>query len=565
MANLNRRLAAGDFAVISGALRSAAAEMSEALMRAAHSSIVRESRDFCTSVLDAAGDTVAQAEGTPIQMNSLSAAMDWIDSKYGLNTIKPGEAYLLNNAYENGQHLNDIILILPVFDADGSLIAFAGNIAHHLEVGGGVAGSNAAATEIYQEGLILPSMRIDFEKDLYGGPVEQIIEANVRCPDIVLGDLRAQMSSVLRGRERLLALLQRYGKPTLTAAMAELQDYSERMMRHVIKQIPDGTYQGRDVLDGQFAGDPLVHMHARVTVTGDEVEVDLSGCADQVRWPINVPIASTQSGTLTLFATLLGKDAVTNAGTYRPIRIITRKGSIVDPIHPAPVRGRMTGVYRMATAIKRALGDANPKMVAAAGCDSTLSVTLAHRQDGQYNMFTEILGGGNGGALRCDGAEAVPQILSNTGNAPVEAIERAHPFVRVREYSLIRDSGGAGEYRGGLGIRKKFEILTDDVLLTTNGDRHQSNPWGLGGGHPGSRTAYIIHRQGQPNAVDAAGMHELRRGDVFEMAISGGGGWGSANNRDPSLVHEDIRNGRVSERAASEAYPHAFEPDAAAD
>ena len=559
------RLSPGDFAVISGAMRSAAGEMGEALMRAAHSTIVRESRDFCTSVLDANGDTVAQAEGTPIQMNSLSSALDWISDKYGLETVKPGDAFLLNNAYENGQHLNDIILILPIFDADDLLIAFAGTIAHHLEVGGAMAGSNADATEIYQEGLILPSMRIDFEKDLYGGPIEQIITANVRCPDVVLGDLRAQMSSVLRGKARLLEILERYGREKFITGMAELQDYSERRMRAVIERIPDGVYAGDDMLDGQRAGDPLVPMRAKITVRDDEVEVDLSECADQVVWPINIPLASSQSGTLTLFATLLGPEAITNAGTYRPIKIITRKGSIVDPIHPAPVRGRMTGVYRMATALKRALGVAVPDQTAAAGCDGTFSVTIAYKDGGQYNMFTEILAGGNGGAKGCDGAEAIPQILSNTGNAPVEAIERGHPFVRIREYSLIANSGGAGEFRGGLGIRKRFEILADEVLLSTNGDRHQSDPWGLAGGEPGSRTAYIIHRDGQEIQIDAASNQKLYKGDIFEMVISGGGGWGDPTSREPALIQQDIRNGRITIDAARKSYPHAFEPGVAAE
>ncbi|MGY8959487.1 MAG: hydantoinase B/oxoprolinase family protein, partial [Alphaproteobacteria bacterium] len=385
-----------------------------------------------------------------------------------------------------------------------------------------------------------------------------IITANVRCPDVVLGDLRAQMSSVLRGKARLLEILERYGREKFVAGMAELQDYSERRMRAVIERIPDGVYFGDDTLDGQRAGDPLVPMRAKIMVYGDEVEVDLSECADQVVWPINIPLASSQSGTLTLFATLLGPEAITNAGTYRPIKIITRKGSIVDPIHPAPVRGRMTGVYRMATALKRALGVAVPDQTAAAGCDGTFSVTIAYKDGGQYNMFTEILAGGNGGAKGCDGAEAIPQILSNTGNAPVEAIERGHPFVRIREYSLITDSGGAGEFRGGLGIRKRFEILANEVLLSTNGDRHQSDPWGLAGGEPGSRTAYIIHRDGQEIRIDAASNQKLYKGDVFEMVISGGGGWGDPAAREPAFVQQDIRNGRVTIEAARKSYPHAF-------
>jgi N-methylhydantoinase B len=307
-------------------------------------------------------------------------------------------------------------------------------------------------------------------------------------------------------------------------------------------------------------------MRARITITDSEVEVDLSECADQVRWPFNVPFASTQSGTLTLFVTFLGWHAITNAGTYRPFRIVTRKGSIVDPLHPAPVRGCMTGVYRMATAIKRALGDATPERTAAAGCDSTLTVTRSRRGLKGYEMFTEILAGGNSGACGYDGAEAIPQILSNTGNAQVEAIERSHEFVRVLEYALIADSAGAGEFRGGVGVRKCFEVLADDVLLSTNGDRHQSSPWGLDGGGEGSRTAYRIHRRegGAVEVIDASGLHTMNHGDVFEMIIPGGGGWGVSSARDPARVLTDVRNVRVSEAAARETSPHAFAALAAA-
>ncbi len=542
-----------DFAIIGGALRAIAAEMGEVMMLSAHSTIVRESKDCGTCVMDQDGETVAQAEMMPVHMNSLAAALGHIREKFDLSTVRPGEAFLLNNAYEQGQHLNDIILLLPVF-LDGRRVAMVGSIAHHLEVGGAVAGSNANATEIYQEGLILPAMRIDLERDLYGGPVEQIIAANVRCPQVVLGDLRAQVSAVLRGQERMLELFARYGAELVGGAMAALQDYSERLMREAIGRITDGRYEAEDLIDGFTRADPPIPVLAAVEISGADATVDLSASADQVHWPINAPLASTHAAVLTVFAALLGPEAVTNAGTYRPIRIVTRKGSILDPIHPAPVRGRMTSIYRAATAVKRALGEAAPGLVAAAGSDSTCVLTLSHREGQGYRMFTEIPAGGNGAGPDGDGEEAIAQLLSNTANAPIEAIERENPFVRVLEYALVPDSGGAGEHRGGLGIRKSYQVLDDGVLLGTNGDRHASAPWALAGGRPGGRTAYTVIRDGKREAIPAATTRPLAKGSIFEMEVSGGGGWGDPRARGRDAVRRDLSTGRIGERAAADIY-----------
>lgn len=544
---------AADFAVIGGALRSIAAEMGEVLMLAAYSTIVRESKDCGTCIMDSNGNVVAQAEMMPVHLNSMAAAMDHIRNKYDLSDLQEGEAFLLNNPYENGQHLNDFVLLLPVF-RDGQVVAMAGNISHHLEVGGAVASSNANATEVYQEGLILPAMRINLERDLYGGPVEQIVEANVRCPDVVLGDLRAQVSAVLRGRERLLSLFERYGTTLISECMAELQDYSERLMRSVIAQLPDGEYTGDDFIDGFTRDDPLIPVHAKVTIRETEAHIDMSHSADQVNWPVNAPVASTHAAVLTVFAAMLGPDAITNAGTYRPISIETRKGSILDPIHPAPVRGRMTSIHRVATSVKRALGDAAPEMMSAAGSDSTCALTLSHREGHGYRMFTDIPAGGNGAGPDNDGEEAIAQLLSNTANTPVEAIERDNPFVRITEYSLIPDSGGAGRHRGGLGIRKRYQVLEDGVLMGSNGDRHMSEPWALAGGQPGSRTAYTIIRDGERISVVAAATRPLQKGDIFEIAISGGGGWGDPATRSDAAVRRDLETGRISPAAAERDY-----------
>lgn len=542
-----------DFNVLTNAFRSIAAEMGDIMLRSAHSSIVREAKDCSTCLTDAGGRTVAQSEMIPVHMNSLAAAFDYARRKYDITTLTPEEAIITNNPYENGQHLNDIILLLPVFH-EGELCAFTGSICHHLEVGGAVAGSNVNATEIYHEGIVLPTMRINVERDLYDGPVEQILAANVRLPDIVIGDFHAQLSSVLRGRTLMQELIARHGLPLVREAMRELQSYSERMMRETIAALPDGEYYGEDVIDGLQPGDPPVTVRARVRIEGDRATVDLSETDDQVTWPINAPIASTESAVLTVFGLLLGPDVPTNDGTYRPISVVARRGSLLNPVHPQSLRARMTAIYRVVTAVKRALGGAVPEKVAAAGNDCANIITFSQRGPRGYQMFTESVSGGYGAGSRSDGADVVAQSLSNTANTPVESIEMDHDFIRLRSYELIPDSGGAGRHRGGLGIRRVYEITGDNVLFSRNGDRQDSAPWGLDGGQEARRSATTIRRGNETIPVAAAANIMVRRGDVIVVETSGGGGFGNAADRDRALVRRDLEDGRVTREAALATY-----------
>jgi N-methylhydantoinase B len=542
-----------DFNVITGAFKSVAAEMGDIMLRAAYSSIVREAKDCSTCVMDAEARTVAQAEMIPIHMNSFAAAIPYVKEKYDIRAVKPTEAFVTNNPYENGQHLNDIIFILPVFFEE-KLVAFTGSVCHHLELGGAVAGSNANATDLYQEGIIIPTMKIDVERDLGDGPVEQFLRANVRLPDIIIGDFHAQISAVLRGRQLLQELFARYGAELVHACMAEMQDYSERMLRAAIESLPDGEYFGEDRLDGQTLEGPQPMLRARVEIKGDEAFVDMGASDDQVSWPVNAPVASTHSAVLTVFGLLAGRNVPTNDGTYRPIRIATRKGSILDPIHPAPVRGRMSSAYRAATAVKRALASAAPERFSAAGNDTTNAITMSRKRTGGYEMFAEILMGGNGAGPENDGAEVIAQMLSNTGNTPVEAIEMDHEFVRIAEYALVPDSGGAGTRRGGLGFRRVYDILADGILISTNGDRHNTPAWALAGGQEGNLSSYALVRDGVETRVPAASNIETRKGDRFIVEISGGGGYGDPKARNRAMVLDDLRCGRISAQAAAEFY-----------
>ncbi|MDH3701660.1 MAG: hydantoinase B/oxoprolinase family protein [Alphaproteobacteria bacterium] len=550
------RIDPADFNVLSGAFKSIAEEMGDIMLRAAYSSIVREAKDCSTCVMDADARTVAQAEAIPVHMNSLAAAVPAIRKKYDLAAVRPTDAFVTNNPYENGQHLNDIIFLLPVFHEE-TLVAFTGSICHHLEVGGAVAGSNADATEIFQEGIILPTMRIDIERDLGDGPVEQIIAANVRLPEIVIGDFHAQISAVLRGRTLMQELFDRYGRDLIGRCMAELQDYSERMLRASIAALPDGEFYGEDRLDGRTLDSPQPAIRARVVIEGDHALVDMSESDDQISWPVNNPVASTHSAVMTVFGQLAGTGVPTNDGIYRPIDIITRKGSVLDPHHPAPVRGRMSAAYRTASAVKRALAEAAPELFSAAGADTTNTITMSQRGGGNgggYQMFAEIIMGGNGAGPDNDGAEVVAQMLSNTGNTPVEAIEMDNDFIRIEEYALIPDSGGPGRRRGGLGVRREYAILKDGVLISTNSDRHNTAPWGLAEGRDGNLACFTLIRDGKETRVPGASNIECKQGDRFRIQIPGGGGYGDPATRDPAAVLDDVRCGRISKRAAQDEY-----------
>ncbi len=541
-----------DFNVLSGCFKSIAEEMSDIMLRSAYSSIVREAKDCSTCLMDSDARTVAQAEAIAVHMNSLAAAVPYFRERYDIAKTRPDEMYITNNPYQNGQHLNDIILLMPVF-VDDELVAFTGSICHHLELGGAVAGSNANATEVFQEGMILPSMKIN-EADLYDGPVESILRANCRLPDIVLGDFHAQLSAVMRGRTLMQDLVRRHGRALIRDCMRELQDYSERMLRQTILGLPDGEYYGEDTLDGRTLDGPQPVVRAKVVIKGDAAFIDLTESDDQVSWPVNCPVASAHSAVMTVFGQIAGSGVPTNDGTYRPISIKTRRGSILDPRHPAPVRGRMASAYRTASAVKRALGAVIPERLSAAGSDCTNIITMSRPNGDGYEMFADSVSGGYGAGPGNDGADVIAQMLSNTANTPVEALEMDHGFLRIERYEMIRDSGGAGRFRGGMGVRRVYEVIQDGVLLSTNGDRIMTGPWALAGGREGSLAMFGLIRDGVLTRLPAAANIAVARGDRVVIEISGGGGYGDPKSRARDAVRRDLREDRISAGAARDIY-----------
>ncbi|MFX0198214.1 MAG: hydantoinase B/oxoprolinase family protein [Candidatus Hodarchaeota archaeon] len=543
---------ATSFNIISHAFLSITQEMGINLLKVAYSSIVREAKDTSVCLLDREGRVVAQAAYIPIHMNSLSSSFEYFASNFSLSDVRPGEAFITNDPYSMGQHLNDIILFLPIFYKD-NVIGFSGNISHHLDIGGGAPGPFAGATEIYQEGIRFPPVKINVEKDLNGGLIEKILAANVRSHK-VLGDFHAQIAAVRTGEKRLIELAEKYGVDLVLACMDEIQNYSEKIVRNEISKVPDGEYEGEDYIDAGNRGDKPVRVHVIVRISGSNVTVDLSKTDDQVGRPSNSPLASTQSAVYTFFIDLFGRDVPANDGCYRPVHIIARKGSLLDPIFPAPLRARMEACYRVFTALKRAFSKALPQRVVASGLDSCNSVGFGYRTEDKYEIYLEIIEGGNGAGCNNDGASGISQLLVNIANIPIELLENNHDFVRVLSYELIQDSGGAGKYRGGLGIRKSYEILSDDVLLLTNGGRFKYRPWGICGGKSGDKTSYTIIRNGKRIKLPGLNTLTLKKGDVFVAETAGGGGYGNPKERDRKLVDRDLLEENISLENAKEVY-----------
>jgi N-methylhydantoinase B len=544
------------FAVVSQGLASIAQEMGEKLVRSAFSTIIREARDCSTSLLDREGRVVAQAQFCPIHMNSFTAVFDAFSRRHDLSTIRPGEALLTNDPYSGGQHLNDFVLFIPIFSGD-ELIAFSASIGHHIDVGGGAAGPNAGATDIYSEGLRMPLLRFDLDRDLGDGLLEQMIRANVRPPDLVLGDVYAQIAANKVGETRLLELIARHGAETVQAVAAEVQNYSERLARRAIAAIPDGIYTAEDwVDDNGYTEDPL-RVAVTITVSGDAMHLDFAGSSPQTRGIINSPVTSTLSSAYGAIALLLGGGTIpVNDGLYRPVEIDVPLGSFLNPNRPLPVRARNNPCSRVYNAIMLAMAPVLPDKVLTSGHDTTNAVGMGHMGADGYRVYMEVVGGGWGACAEADGDDVVDCPLANCSNIPVESLETEYPFMQIEEYGLNRGSAGAGKHRGGLGVRRIYRILDDNVTFNCYSDRFRIRPWGLFGGHPGSHTRFLVDRASDLIPIPSKANTPLQKGDRLIIETAGGGGYGPPEERDSCAVAEDVANGYLMPDEARAVYGH---------
>ena len=548
-----------DYAVISQSLQAIAREMGVKLIRSSYSTIVREAQDASAALLDREGNVVAQAELVPLQLCSMSDIFRACARVFPPDTLKEGDFYINSDPYSGGQHLPDVFIYSPIF-FDGALIGFAGTVAHHIDLGGGNPGMTPDAVDVHAEGIIFPPSVYNFDRDWSGGPLERFVAANIRVPHQTIGDFYAQFAANAVGVERVRQLARKYGADRLDAAMRELMDYSERRFRAAITDLPDGVYEGEDALDDDGIDDTPLTIKARVEVTGDRISVDYSGTCDQVSCYLNCPWASTVSATLCVAKSVLtDPDIPFNEGMKRPVEITAPTGTIVNPNYPVPVRARTLVAYRCFNAIMKAFARAVPERVVAGGNDTSHSLCFSKLQDGRYKVYHEIYGGGFGAAADHDGCDGIDSILSNCTNAPIETIDADFEHVRILEYGLLTDTGGAGRQRGGVGLYRKFEILQDDVNFASYSDRMRLEPYALDGGREGTLARIELERDGEIIPVSSKQMQVLKKGDVIALYSCGGGGYGDPRDRAPDAVAEDLRNGLISPDAAQRIYGVAAE------
>lgn len=532
-----------DQAVITRALLAGAHEMGAKLIRSAHSPIVREAQDCSAALLDRRGNVVAQAELIALQLGSITHTFRPCLELYDLDEIGPDDFFINNDPYHGGQHLPDIFLFSPVFFEE-ELVGFSATVVHHIDLGGGAPGLNPNAGDIHQEGLVFPPTKYSFSRDWSGGNLERFVASNVRMPDATIGDLNAQFAANAIGAERMRELCRKFGVETVDAAMVEMLDYAERRIRSAIRAVPDGIYTGEAMLDDDGIGQEPVRIKAKLTIDGDGIEIDFAGSDPQVKTNINNPVASTEAAAIAcLKSVLTDPDVPINDGSTRAIKVTAPKGSILNPLPPAPVRARLLPSYRVFNAVMMALSKVVPEKVIAPGYDTTTAACLSEFRDGKYNIYLEIFGGGYGGGVASDGCDGVDCALSNCSNIPMEAMELDYGFFRVENYALIPDSGGKGKHRGGLGFEKSYRILEDGITFATYGDRFRIAPEGVFGGGPGRHAENLIERDGETIRVGSKAGVELKKGDLLIMRTGGGGGYGDAVERDEKLNVRDLEEG----------------------
>lgn len=540
--------------VIRNGLDTVADEMALILMRTAYSAIIRDSMDYSTAVCDAEGQIVGQGLTTPMHLGSFYDAMRHLIVQFE-GDIGEGDLFIANDPYlASGQHLPDIYIIQPFFH-DGVLEGWATTIAHHVDVGGIVPGSNSiGATEIYQEGLRLPFLKLR-TGGVDNAAIWSIIEANVRVPRLVLGDLRAQVSAAEAGVRGLGELFSRYGATRMRQALVDLHDLAERMARLNIAAIPDGVYRFTDHIDGLGENPETIVLQVALTVDGDSIIADWDGTSAQVRGGINAPLSFTKSNVYAALRSIMPQEMPNCHGYTRPITVRAPAGTLVNCVSPAPCGARGITGYRIVDCMFGALAPALPDRLTADGAGGSTLPTFAGVHEGQPFVFSECIMGTWGASRDGDGQDGVPHMASNQSNVPIEMIEADYPL-RIESYGLVADTGGAGRRRGGLALKRDYRILTDDCFLGVRSDKRFHPPHGLFGGAEGAPSTNHIEDGNEHTMLPPLPTKpiNLRQGVIFRHMMAGGGGYGDAYEREPERVLEDVLDGRVSVQAARDAY-----------
>ncbi len=539
--------------LIKNALVMVSDNMMVSVLRTSRSTLVKSNMDFSASILDADGDMVAQGLALPGHLGATMPALRGCLDYFG-DDIQPGDILASNDPYAGASHLNDIFMFRPVYK-DGERICILGLILHHTDLGGRVAGGQAAdSDEIYQEGLRIPPSKI-YVADKPNDTLLRVIEHNTRVPNTVMGDVRAQLAALISGEAEILKLAETYSADELKAYMRALIDYTERLVRNSIRALPNGEAEFTEFNDDDGVGGGPVEIKLKLTVKDDEIIADYTGTSPQKGGALHPNYWFTASLTYAGLRAMLPAETPNNVGFYRPITIIAPKGCWVNPQFPAAVGARGQGGYRIRTVVTGALSKLYPgKMPACPGGNELgLSVTGidADRKRFLHVEFHNVTG--RGGGPDQDGQDAGPYWLGNMANTSVEIIEAENPLL-IDEYGFLPDTGGPGKYRGALGMVRQYRLTADEAIVQQRADRHVFPCWGIFGGKPGALSKSYFVRGGKREEAPSKFVQTMRQGETFRAEMAGSGGYGEPFERDPHAVAEDVRQEKLSANHAKIEY-----------
>ena len=543
--------------IISNALRSITDETFVALMKSAYSTNIKERRDHSTAIMDAGGRLIAQAaQALPIHIASMSGLIACLLRKFA-GDIHEGDLFIANDPHTaGGTHLPDINYAMPVF-VEGELFGFVANLAHHADVGGMAPGSMAGGmSEIYQEGLRIPVVRL-FRRGELQRDIMDLLLLNVRVPEERRGDHYAQIAACRLGARRLHEVVELYSAGVIRTAFDEIVARTERRLRDAIAEVPDGEYAFEDVMDGDGVETVDIPIRLRVTIAGDRVRFDFAGTSPQVKGNVNVTMNATQAAVCYALKAMLDPEVPNNQGVLAVAEIDAEPGTLVNGRFPAPVASRAHTCQRIIDVVLGAFRAALPDRVigAANGANTTAVFSGTDPRTGGAYLYLETLGGGMGARVAGDGKDGVQVHITNTSNLPVEAIEQEYPL-RVEEYSLVEDSGGAGRHRGGMGLRRVVRPVDHDCIFNGVGERFRHRPWGVFGGEPGASGRFLLREPGggETKLPDKCGEYRLARTEAVVVETPGAGGYGKPAARDPALVAADRASGKFTEGYVARHY-----------
>jgi N-methylhydantoinase B len=540
------------FAVIKSGLDTIVDDMAYAVMRTARSPIVRDVLDYSVTICDSKGRILSQAKTVALHLGAVPDAMDVVLDRFE-DDLFPGDVIVLNDPYAGGMHLPDIFMFKPIFKGN-ELLGFSIVIAHHCDVGGRVPGSNASdSTEIFQEGIRISPMKL-YERGEPNRTLLTILASNVRLPEMVLGDIDAQYATCNIGEREIIKLHDRYGE-ALQVYFDKLIDYGEDMTRRAIATWPDGDYSFTDYIDGDGFSTTAIPISCTIKVRGNHLHVDFAGSSPQVKGAINSTLSFTKSATYLTIRCALEHDVPNNAGVYRCITVTAPEGSILNPRMPAPVAARALTGYRVVDTVMGALAQIAPKKLMAAGEGGNTVVAIGgyHGEPKRPFVLVDMINGAWGGRSDKDGIEGVTNPSQNMSNLPIETIEARYP-VLMEQYALRENSGGAGQFRGGLGLVRQYRLLANTAILQLRADRHEHPPYGLFGGRPGASSKNLICQNGEWQTLPSKVTLEISKDTVIRHEQAGGGGFGDPQLRDPDAVRADILNEKLTSETAKADY-----------